>query len=42
MFSPKVDEGQKTVFMPFESANVLGAVGSLKEMLGSIGGPGTS
>ena len=29
--------GEKTVFMPFESANVLGAVGGLKEMLGSVG-----
>jgi regulator of protease activity HflC (stomatin/prohibitin superfamily) len=31
------ETGQKTVFMPFESAGVLGAVGGLKEMLGSIG-----
>ncbi|MHC4844651.1 MAG: SPFH domain-containing protein [Planctomycetota bacterium] len=32
------EEGQKTVFMPFESAGVLGAIGGLKEMLGTIGG----
>jgi regulator of protease activity HflC (stomatin/prohibitin superfamily) len=32
--------GQKTVFMPFESAGVLGAVGSLKEMLGAVPGTG--
>lgn len=30
-------EGQKTVFMPYESASVLGAIGGLKEMLGSVG-----
>jgi regulator of protease activity HflC (stomatin/prohibitin superfamily) len=29
------DGGQKTVFMPYESANVLGSLGSLKELLGS-------
>jgi regulator of protease activity HflC (stomatin/prohibitin superfamily) len=32
--------GQKTVFMPYESANVLGALGGLKEMLNATpGGP---
>ena len=33
----QADEGQKTVFMPYESASVLGAIGGLKEMLGSVG-----
>jgi len=33
----KSDNGQKTVFMPYESANVLGALGGLKEMLGAVG-----
>jgi len=31
------ETGQKTVFMPFEAAGVLGSVGSLKELLGSVG-----
>ena len=31
------ETGQKTVFMPFESAGVLGAVGSLKEMMAITG-----
>ncbi len=30
------EHGQKTVFMPFESAGVLGAIGGLKEMLGTV------
>ncbi len=34
------NEGQRTVFMPFESANVLGAVGGLKELLATGGGRG--
>jgi len=29
--------GQKTVFLPYESANVLGALGGIKEMLGTVG-----
>ncbi len=32
--------GSKTVFLPYESANVLGALGGLKEMLNSVGGTG--
>ncbi len=32
------DTNQRTVFMPFESAAVLGAVGSLKELLGEAKG----
>jgi regulator of protease activity HflC (stomatin/prohibitin superfamily) len=31
------EKGQKTVFLPYESASVLGAVGGLKEMLGAVG-----
>jgi regulator of protease activity HflC (stomatin/prohibitin superfamily) len=34
------EHGQKTVFMPFESVGVLGAVGGLKEMLGATGSDG--
>lgn len=34
------DAGGKTVFMPFESAGVLGAIGGLKEMLGAAGAGG--
>jgi regulator of protease activity HflC (stomatin/prohibitin superfamily) len=32
-------DGQKTVFMPYESASVLGAAGGLKEIFGSVGAP---
>ncbi|MBT3339456.1 MAG: SPFH/Band 7/PHB domain protein [Planctomycetes bacterium] len=30
--------GDKTVFLPYESANVLGSLGSIKELLGEVGG----
>ena len=30
--------GDKTVFLPFETANVLGGIGSIKELLGDSGG----
>jgi len=36
------DGGQKTVFMPFESAAVLGSLGSLKELLAVAPGGGGS
>ena len=36
------EEGQKTVFMPFESANVLGAVGGIKGDARHDGGHGTA
>ncbi|MDC3283492.1 hypothetical protein OAV41_02845, partial [Planctomycetota bacterium] len=29
--------GDKTVFLPFETANVLGGIGSIKELLGDSG-----
>jgi regulator of protease activity HflC (stomatin/prohibitin superfamily) len=32
------EEGQKTVFLPFESAGVLGALGGIKELLGTVQG----
>ena len=32
--------GQKTVFLPYESANVLGAIGGIREMLGAVSAPG--
>jgi regulator of protease activity HflC (stomatin/prohibitin superfamily) len=30
------DNGEKTVFLPFESAGVLGALGGIKELLGTV------
>lgn len=36
------NKGDKTVFMPFESANLLSGIGGLRELLGGKGGPGAS
>lgn len=32
------ETGEKTVFLPFESAGVLGALGGIKELLGTVSG----